>query len=46
MHRKAPHLVLHKGLNTVQSQSYGPEARGGDTPADVIIPDRDLFDFI
>ena len=29
--------VLHEGLNAVQSQTYGPEARGGATRADVII---------
>lgn len=34
--------VLHEGLNAVQSQSYGPEARGGATRADVIISDRDI----
>ena len=32
--------VLFEGLNAVQSQSYGPEARGGATRADVIISDR------
>lgn len=32
--------VLHEGLNAVQSQSYGPEARGGATRADVIISDQ------
>jgi 2-oxoglutarate ferredoxin oxidoreductase subunit gamma len=32
--------ALHEGLNAVQSQSYGPEARGGATRADVIISDR------
>ena len=31
--------VIHEGLNAVQSQSYGPEARGGATRADVIISD-------
>jgi len=31
--------VLHDGLNAVQSQSYGPEARGGATRSDVIISD-------
>jgi 2-oxoglutarate ferredoxin oxidoreductase subunit gamma len=31
--------VLHEGLNAVQSQTYGPEARGGATRADVIISD-------
>ncbi len=29
--------VLHDGLNAVQAQAYGPEARGGATRADVII---------
>ncbi|MFP4475810.1 MAG: 2-oxoacid:acceptor oxidoreductase family protein [Desulfatibacillaceae bacterium] len=29
--------VLHDGLNAVQSQSYGPEARGGHSRSDVII---------
>jgi len=29
--------ALHENLNAVQTQSYGPEARGGDTRADVII---------
>ena len=29
--------VLHEGLNAVQTQSYGPEARGGATRADVVI---------
>ena len=29
--------VLYEGLNAVQSQTYGPEARGGATRADVII---------
>ena len=31
--------VLYEGLNAVQSQAYGPEARGGATRADVIISD-------
>jgi len=31
--------VLHDGLNAVQSQSYGAEARGGATRSDVIIAD-------
>ena len=34
--------VLHEGLNAVQSQSYGPEARGGATRSDVIIDDKDI----
>ena len=29
--------VLHDDLNAVQSQAYGPEARGGATRSDVII---------
>ena len=29
--------VLHDGLNAVQTQSYGPEARGGATRCDVIV---------
>jgi 2-oxoglutarate ferredoxin oxidoreductase subunit gamma len=32
--------ALYEGLNAVQSQSYGPEARGGATRTDVIISDR------
>jgi len=31
--------VLHEGLVAVQSQSYGPEARGGATRSDVIVAD-------
>jgi len=34
--------VLHEGLNAVQSQSYGPEARGGATRSDVIISDSNI----
>lgn len=34
--------VIHEGLNAVQSQSYGPEARGGATRADVILSNRDI----
>ncbi|MCL1984993.1 MAG: 2-oxoacid:acceptor oxidoreductase family protein, partial [Betaproteobacteria bacterium] len=29
--------VLHDGLIAVQTQSYGPEARGGATRCDVIV---------
>ena len=29
--------AIHEGLNAVQTQAYGPEARGGATRADVII---------
>jgi 2-oxoglutarate ferredoxin oxidoreductase subunit gamma len=32
--------VFYEGLNAVQSQAYGPEARGGSTRADVIVSDR------
>ena len=35
--------VLHDGLNAVQSQSYGPEARGGATRSDVIISDSPIY---
>jgi len=31
--------VLYEGLESTQSQSYGPEARGGATRSDVIIAD-------
>ena len=34
--------VLYEGLNAVQSQSYGPEARGGASRSDVIISDTDI----
>ncbi len=34
--------VLYEGLNAVQSQSYGPEARGGASRSDVIISDADI----
>jgi 2-oxoglutarate ferredoxin oxidoreductase subunit gamma len=34
--------VLHEGLVAVQSQSYGPEARGGATRSDVIIADTPI----
>lgn len=34
--------VLHENLNAVQSQSYGPEARGGATRSDVIISDKEI----
>jgi 2-oxoglutarate ferredoxin oxidoreductase subunit gamma len=35
--------VMHEGLNAVQSQVYGAEARGGATRADVIISDSEIF---
>ena len=34
--------VLYENLNAVQSQSYGAEARGGATRADVIISDSTI----
>jgi 2-oxoglutarate ferredoxin oxidoreductase subunit gamma len=35
--------VLYEGLNAVQSQSYGAEARGGATRSDVIVSDTEIF---
>lgn len=35
--------VLWEGLNAVQSQSYGAEARGGATRSDVIISDTHIY---
>jgi 2-oxoglutarate ferredoxin oxidoreductase subunit gamma len=35
--------VLFEDLNAVQSQSYGPEARGGATRADVILSTSEIF---
>jgi 2-oxoglutarate ferredoxin oxidoreductase subunit gamma len=35
--------ALYEGLEAVQSQSYGPEARGGATRTDVIISNRPVF---
>lgn len=35
--------VLHEGLEAVQSQAYGPEARGGATRSDVIIADSPIY---
>ena len=32
--------MLHEGLVAVQSQAYGPEARGGATRSDIIIADE------
>ena len=34
---------VHDGKNVVQSQSYGPEARGGASKAEVIISDQEIF---
>jgi 2-oxoglutarate ferredoxin oxidoreductase subunit gamma len=38
----AESAVLYEGLNAVQSQSYGPEARGGASRSDVIIADTEI----
>jgi 2-oxoglutarate ferredoxin oxidoreductase subunit gamma len=35
--------VLHEGLIATQSQSYGPEARGGATRSDIIISESDIY---
>jgi 2-oxoglutarate ferredoxin oxidoreductase subunit gamma len=35
--------VLHEGLNAVQTQSYGAEARGGATRSDIIISDSPIY---
>jgi 2-oxoglutarate ferredoxin oxidoreductase subunit gamma len=34
--------AIYEGLQAVQSQSYGPEARGGATRADVIISEKPI----
>lgn len=34
---------VHEGRRVVQTQSYGPEARGGATRADVIIADEEIL---
>lgn len=34
--------VVYEGLNAVQTQSYGPEARGGATKADVVISEEPI----
>lgn len=35
--------VLYEGLSAVQSQSYGPEARGGATRSDIIIAHGEIY---
>lgn len=35
--------VMHEGLNAVQSQVYGAEARGGATRADVVVSDKEIY---
>ena len=39
----AESAVLHEGLIATQSQSYGPEARGGATRSDIIISDSEIY---
>jgi len=34
---------LQSGLNAIQSQSYGPEARGGATRCDVLISNKPIY---
>ena len=34
--------ILYEDLNAVQTQSYGPEARGGASKSEVIISDNDI----
>ena len=34
--------AIHDGLNATQSQSYGPEARGGASRSEVILSDEDI----
>ena len=34
--------ALYDGLNALQSQSYGPEARGGSSKAEVIISEHEI----
>ncbi len=34
--------AIHAGKNAVQTQSYGPEARGGSSKAEVVISDEEI----
>ena len=36
-------IGLTEGKNVVQSQSYGPEARGGASKADVVVSSQEIF---
>jgi hypothetical protein len=36
-------IGLAEGKNVVQSQSYGPEARGGASKADVVVSSQEIF---
>lgn len=35
--------AIYEGLNAVQTQSYGPEARGGATRSDVVISEEPIY---
>ncbi len=35
-------VAIYEGRNAVQTQSYGPEARGGASKAEVVISDEDI----
>ena len=35
--------VIQEGTHAIQSQSYGPEARGGATRCDVIVADAEIY---
>ena len=35
-------VALYEGINAVQTQSYGPEARGGASKSEVIISDEEI----
>jgi 2-oxoglutarate ferredoxin oxidoreductase subunit gamma len=35
-------LALHQGLEAVMTQSYGPEARGGASSANIVVSDREI----
>jgi 2-oxoglutarate ferredoxin oxidoreductase subunit gamma len=39
----AESAAIHEGLTAIQSQSYGPEARGGATRCDVLIDTRPIL---
>ena len=34
--------AIYEGINATQSQSYGPEARGGASRSEVILSDEDI----
>ena len=36
-------IAIGDGKNVTQSQSYGPEARGGSTRADIIVSDGEIY---